>query len=119
MNIIFNKELVEELKEKYTILELDTVLQPNMIEPLTLFAVVEITNITDLSTLSFFREMHGDMIKEYKSGNWERAVELTNGLIGHFNGELDEFYNLVIDFCVESAKVNRIWDGVKHTVPVE
>ena len=40
-------------------------------------------------------------------------------LLGQFGGELDEFYNLVIDFCAESAKVNRIWDGVKHTVPKE
>jgi hypothetical protein len=40
-------------------------------------------------------------------------------LLGQFGGELDEFYNLVLDFCTESAKVNRIWDGVKHTVPKE
>jgi len=119
MNIIFNKQLAEELKEKYTILELDTVMQPGLTEPLILYAVVEVTNITDLPTLTFFREMHSDMILEYKSGNWERAAELASGLLGHFNGELDEFYNLVIDFCAESAKVNRIWDGVKHTVPVE
>jgi hypothetical protein len=123
MNIIFNnpfnKQLVEELKEKYTILELDTVMQPGLPEPIVLHAVVEITNITDLSTLSFFREMHEDMIREYKSGNWTRAAELTSGLVGHFNGELDEFYNLVIDFCGESVKVNRSWDGIKHTVPIE
>jgi len=119
MNIIFNKQIAEELKEKYTILELDTVIQPGMTEPLVLYAVIEIENLGDFSTLAFFREMHEDMIREYKGGNWNRAIELASGLVGHFNNELDEFYNLVIDFCTESAKVNRIWDGVKHTVPTE
>jgi hypothetical protein len=59
------------------------------------------------------------MISAYKSGNWQRAIELASGLLGQFNGELDEFYNLVLDFSTESAKVNRSWDGIKHTVPKE
>ena len=119
MNIIFDKNLAEQLKEKYTVLELDTVLQPQMTEPLTLYAVVELINVSDISTLNFFREMHNDLIKAYKSGNWDRSIDLANGLKRQFNNELDEFYDLVIDFSTESAKVNRTWDGVKHTVPVE
>jgi len=118
MNIIFDNKLANELREKYVILELDTVMQPALTEPLTLHALVEV-GLHDISTIDFFREMHGDMIKEYKSGNWNRTIELASGLLGHFNGELDEFYNLVIDFSTESAKLNSSWDGIKHTVPKE
>jgi hypothetical protein len=65
------------------------------------------------------RQLHIEMIGAYKSGDWQRTQELVAMLLGQFGGELDEFYNLVIDFAAESAKVNRIWDGVKHTVPKE
>jgi hypothetical protein len=118
MNIIFNQQIADDLREKYVILELDTVMQPALTAPLTLHALVEIA-VNDIPTISFFREMHGDMITAYKSGNWTRAIELASGLLGQFNGEIDEFYNLVLDFCQESAKVNRSWDGIKHTVPKE
>jgi len=119
MNIIFDEKLAQQLAEKYTVLELDTIMQPGLEKPIKLFAVVEITNVQDITTLSFMRELHVEMIAAYKSGDWQRTQELVAMLLGQFGGELDEFYNLVIDFCVESAKVNRIWDGVKHTVPKE
>jgi hypothetical protein len=119
MNIIFDEKLAKQLSEKYTVLELDTVMQPGLIEPVKLFAVVEITNVQDITTLAFMRDTHADMVIAYKSGKWERTQELVALLLGQFGGELDEFYNLVLDFCVESAKVNRTWDGIKHTVPKE
>jgi hypothetical protein len=119
MNIIFDQQLAKQLSEKYTVLELDTVMQPGLKEPITLYAVIEINNISQLATLGFFKDMHIDMIQAYKRGEWLRATELANGLLTQFNGELDEFYNLVLDFCQESVKVNRTWDGIKHTVPKE
>jgi hypothetical protein len=119
MNIIFDEKLAEQLAEKYTVLELDTVMQTGLTQPVKLFAVVEVTNVQDITTLAFMRELHIEMIRAYKSGDWEKTQELVAMLLGQFGGELDEFYNLVIDFCTESAKVNRIWDGVKHTVPKE
>jgi hypothetical protein len=118
MNIIFNEQIADELRDRYIILELDTVMQPALPKPLTLHALVEI-GLNDITTIDFFRDMHKTMVKEYKGGNWERAAELTSALYGQFNGELDEFYKLVLDFCEESAKVNRTWDGIKHTIPVE
>jgi len=119
MNIIFDENLANQLREKYTVLELDTVMQPGLTQPIKLFAVVEVTNFSDITTLGFMRELHSEMITAYKSSEWQRAEELAAALLGNFNGEVDEFYNLVIDFSKESAKVNRSWDGIKHTVPKE
>jgi hypothetical protein len=119
MNIIFDEKTAQQLAEKYTVLELDTIMQPNLPQPVKLFAVIEITSVKDITALSTIRDMHENMIVAYKSGNWADAIKLVNELLGQFNGELDEFYNLVLDFCTESAKVNRSWDGIKHTVPKE
>jgi len=119
MNIIFDEKLAEQLADKYTVLELDTIMQPGLPQPIKLFAVVEVTNVQDITTLAFMRQLHIEMIGAYKSGDWQRTQELVAMLLGQFGGELDEFYNLVIDFAAESAKVNRSWDGIKHTVPKE
>lgn len=119
MNIIFDEKTAKELAEKYTILELDTVMQPGLSEPVTLHALVEISNVADLATLAFFKEMHSDMIRDYKRGNWERAMELCGGLMGQFAAQLDSFYENVIDFCQKNAKLNSTWDGVRHTIPKE
>ena len=119
MNIIFDKKTVEVLRDRYTVLELDTVMQPGMSEPLVLYAVLEVNNIADIATIQFFKEMHEKLIIEYKSGNWQTAIELASILREQFNNELTEFYDLVIDFCQESVKVNRSWDGIRHTVPNE
>jgi hypothetical protein len=119
MNIIFDSKVAQELKDKHVVLELDTVMQPGMPEPLILHALVEMVNISEIATMDFFRDMHGNMITAYKTGDWPRAAELALGLKGQFNKELDEFYQRVIDFSTESATINRTWDGVLHTVPTE
>ena len=119
MNIIFDAATAKSMADKYTILELDTVMQSGLPEPITLHALVEVSNVNELATLPFFKEMHGDMIREYKSGNWQRALELISGLMGQFNGELDNFYENVIDFCQNNDIVNIKWDGIRHTVPKE
>ena len=119
MNIIFDEKAAKDLSEKYTVLELDTVLQPGMDKPVTLHALVEVNNISELATLGFFKGMHEDMVQAYKRGEWLRAAELIGGLTGQFNGELDDFYKLTLDFCQESAKVDKQWDGIKFVVPKE
>ena len=119
MNIIFDSNLANELSQKYTVLELDTVMQEGLPAPLTLYAVIEITNVGDISTLEFHKNLHGETITAYKGGDWSRAIDLASGLKGQFGGELDEFYDLVIDFSEESLKNNITWDGIKFTVPSE
>jgi hypothetical protein len=119
MNIIFDSAVAEQLKDKHTILELDTLLQPGMEKPVILYAVVDVINLAEISTLPFYKGLHQEMITAYKAGDWARAQEIAESLKGHFSGEIDEFYERVVDFCAESAKVNKEWDGVMFVVPTE
>jgi hypothetical protein len=119
MNIIFDSAVAEQLKEKHTILELDTLLQPGMEKPMVLYAVVEAINLAEISTLPFYKGLHQEMITAYKSGEWNRAIEIAESLRGQFSGEIDEFYERVVDFCTEAAKVNKEWDGIMFVVPTE
>jgi hypothetical protein len=119
MNVIFDQEVAQKLKERYTVLELDTVMQPLLTKPLVLYAVIEVTDITALASRTFFTETHANMVAAYKNSDWSVAQELAVSLLGQWQGELDEFYNLVIDFSQECAKLNKTWDGIRHTIPVE
>ena len=119
MNIIFDSNLAIELKEKYTVLELDTVMQPALQAPVVLHAVVEKFNLTDLPSITFYKETHENMIAAYKAGDWDVAIDLLKVLTGQWSGELDSFYEMALDFCQENAKLNKTWDGIRHTIPTE
>lgn len=116
MNIIFDPIIAESLKDRYTVLELDTVIHPGMDNPLKLHAIVEL-DLSNLPALTFFKEMHSNFITAYKAGDWEIAQELGAGLIGQWNSELDSFYEMALDLCKEHAKLNKTWDGIRHTIP--
>ena len=95
MHIIFEEKLVPELQERYIVLELDTILQPGMEKPLTLYALIENIDISILSNLPNLISSHQNLISKYKNSNWIEAVFLANSLMGSWKGELDEFYQIV------------------------
>lgn len=117
MNIIFEQNLVPTLREKYTVLELDTIIQPGMEKPLTLYALIDLVDFTKVARLEQDKEQHEKMIRAYKSSNFETAEICANTLRGSWQGQLDEFYDLVIETCKEMQETNTTWDGVRHTTP--
>jgi hypothetical protein len=119
MQIIFDTKLVSDLSEKYAVLELDTVMQPMMSSPLTLYAVIEHITLDDILQLTELKDHHKQMIQLYKSGEWHSIPQSIEPLMGKWNGELDTFYQSVIDFSAESAKLNKTWDGIRHTIPTD
>ena len=119
MQIIFDPKLARELANRYVILELDTIMQTGMEHPMPLYAVVENIPLEDLAQLDSLKELHAQLIGHYKSGDWAYIEEAVAPLIGKWNGSLDSFYQEVLDFSAECAKLNTKWDGVRHTVPNE
>ena len=119
MQILFDEKLISELRDRYIILELDTVMHKGMAKPLTLYAVVEYPSIQHFENLSNIVKQHADMIKNYKLGIWDTAIFQCYALKGSWLGELDEFYELVISSCNEMRDSNTVWTGVKYTMPLE
>lgn len=115
MKVIFDKNLVQD--DRYTFLELDTVMQPGMAEPITLYAVIDDLPLEEIVELESLKVYHSVLIANYKSGKWDRIATDVEPLMGKFRGELDSFYQNIIDFAAESAKLNKQWDGVRHIVP--
>lgn len=92
MNIIFGKENAEQLKDKYTVLELDTIQFPNNGPVVTAYCVVEKLSLGHLPMIETMSNLHQSLIIQYKQRNWATCQEIVSKLMGFWNGELDSFY---------------------------
>ena len=92
MNIIFGEDKVNEIKNKYTVLELDTIRVVPAGYTATAYAVVETIPIEDLPKLSFQTELHKNLMVNYRARDWNFCGQAIENLIGAFGNELDSFY---------------------------
>ena len=69
MNIILGEENVKEIDQKYTVLELDTLLFSGSATPVTAYCLVEKVGLEEFVTLDRFRELHNNMMRNYKLKN--------------------------------------------------
>jgi hypothetical protein len=118
MQIIFDEKLVPSMRERHTVLELDTIMQDGLAAPITLYAVIEHVPILEMAELENLKELHAQLIGHYKMGDWHLVPHAVEPLMGKFNGELDSFYQEVLDFSSKCAKLNKKWDGIRYTTPV-
>lgn len=90
MNIIF-KENSQEIREKYTVLDLDTFQMPDG-SVHTACCVVENIPIEELSQIDSLKEIHAGLIDNYAKKNWTACEQALQQLQGKWGGELDSYY---------------------------
>jgi hypothetical protein len=90
MNIIF-KENLQDIPEKYTVLDLDTFSMPDG-SIHTACCLVENIPITELSQTQNLKELHAGLIKNYSQKNWAYCEQALEHLRGKWGGELDTYY---------------------------
>ena len=97
MHIVYGKEQADRLKEKYTVLELDTVKVEEVDKNLTLFAVVdtEKLGVIDLPQLAQWIKLHEDLIRNLKKKDKNFCLQAVEHLLGKFGGDIDSFYEHV------------------------
>ena len=118
MQIIFEQNLVNDLREKYIVLELDTVIHEGMEKPVILYALIENIGFTELTNLPDLISQHQTMVSQYKNNEYDDAVFNAYALKGQWHGELDEFYDLVIETLKSYKDSNEYWGGIRYTNPV-
>jgi hypothetical protein len=91
MNIIFG-DVISELPDSFTVLELDTfrILSEDRIA--TAYCVVEQIPIEEFAKLEAYKKIHTDLINSYKGQHWTYCEHAIEALMGRWNGELDTFY---------------------------
>ena len=114
MNIIFDKSHLEELESKYTVLELDTIRSESTGQQRTAYCVVENVPILEMAQIESFRNLHANLIDNYRKQNWNYCEQAIEHLMGKWNRELDSFYmdllHRVEGYKAESPGDN--WDSV-------
>lgn len=95
MNIIFSREVANELREKYLVLELETIMIPG--KKIECFCVVpgDKISVTEMPVLNQLAELHQQFVNHLKAYEYSQCLNLIPKLQGKFGGELDTFYQLI------------------------
>lgn len=118
MNIIFG-DAAASVPDNYTKLELDTIHIVSTGQKITAYCLIEHIPLGEFPRMEVNKQNHAVLIENYKKQNWEYCSQAIPFLIGTWNGEVDSFYNELLD-RVEKFKVDpppANWDGSieKHT----
>lgn len=96
MEIIFGRENAEKLREKYTVLDLETVDVAG--EPMEVFCLIPADKISlgDMPTLEQYTKLHAEFLEGYKSKHYDYCRQCITYLMGKFSGEVDTFYEEIL-----------------------
>lgn len=118
MYVIFGKDTVNKLGDKFTYLELDTFMEEGLESPVTAFAVISMDDVRleEIPLLDNYSRMHNDMLKEYRKGNFNYCQQAMEHLRGRWQKQLDSFYDEFEQRIkrLESEPLPEGWDGTIH-----
>lgn len=97
MNIVLGLEQVKDLADRYVVLPLDSFQIPGRPDPVVSYCVVENAGMADLTRLDSLVNLHEKLIANYGKKNWNFCQQAIEHLRGRWNGELDSFYDDMID----------------------
>ena len=96
MQLIFNRQIAEQLSETYTVLELETVTKDGV--TLEAFCVIPTDAIAleELPRLEHHRHLHNEFTRAYRRGEHQVCLDLYEHVRNNFGGEVSSFYDDII-----------------------
>lgn len=93
MKIIYGKEAADELRTKYTVLDLEVITVPEK-GSMPLYCVIPGDKIPldELPILESTVKLHHDFMEGYHSNQYAYCLQCIEYLMGKFGGEVDTFY---------------------------
>lgn len=106
MHIILGKEIAEELRQRHVVLELETFNLEGK-PPVTAFCVVPAEKIvlTEMPDIERYGRLHQATVDAWNQQRFDTVVEGISHLRGHFGGELDTFYDILLQ-AIEEKQVD-------------
>lgn len=113
MNIIFGNNDVEQLRDKYIVLELDTVTIKSS-KPITAYCVIENIPIDEMPRIDNFKKIHAELMENYRNRNWDFCIQAIEQLMGSWGKQIDSFYTVLLTRVSEYKKnePDENWTGV-------
>lgn len=114
MNIVVGKENVESLREKFTVLELDSFRFDENLDPVTVYCVIDVVPLSELPQSSQYEDLHNNMIKYFRQRHWDYCEQAIEHLRGKWNGTMDSFYDEITKRIetYKNQEPSDEWDGV-------
>ena len=114
MNIIIDPDQLDQYKQKYTVLELDTIRLIPSGQEIKAYCVVENIPIVEMPDVDSKVKLHENLIIEYKKRNWNFCEQAIEHLMGRWGHELDSFYQDVLNRVdkYKQQEPEETWDGV-------
>jgi hypothetical protein len=102
MQIVYKKEIADQLKSKYTVLELETFeveVSPGNFQTLEAHCVVPSDKIplTEMPSLEAYKALHSEFVTALNEKKYDLVQDLSTHLMGKFGGEVDSFYQTILD----------------------
>jgi hypothetical protein len=102
MHIVFNRVTADQLREKHTVLELEAITVNN--QTLEAFCVLTAEHIAmEMATLEYNVSLHEQLVSAIKNNHTDTCISIIPDLMGKFGGELDSFYEIILDRCKETG----------------
>ena len=114
MNIIFGTENVANVDSKFIVLELDTIRLLPIGKEVTAYCLVEHVAIPDMPRIESMKDLHVNLLKNYKNRDWNFCIQSLEHLVGFWGGEVDTFYGALQGRIAEFVKQDPgdEWDPV-------
>ena len=96
MEIIFGRENAEKLRERYTILDLETVEKDGVSLEVFCLIPADKLGLADLPQLDNWVKLHNDFLHGYHTNQYNYCRQAIEHLMGKFGGEVDTFYEEIL-----------------------
>lgn len=107
MQIVFGNETAAQLREKYTVLELEPIeTAQGTLEPYCVIPVEQIA--LRMSSINNDINLHEKFVQAIKDNDTKLCIDLHEHLFGKFGGELDTFYEIVVQRCKDTGSTKLI-----------
>jgi hypothetical protein len=115
MKIILNNHLTDDIKEKYVVLELDTIRSADYPESLTAHALVDMScfSLEEITEMDQYIELHENLMSHYRLKNWKYCEDAIEVLLDRWRGELRTFYQDLLSriSTLKELDLSPDWDG--------
>ena len=114
VKLVIGPKTAEYVSDEYFTLELDTIAVKGKKQGVNIYTVLDTNKNMDVRGLSYSKEDHNVMLNYYRTMRFGHAIILCEKLSRAFNGEMKNYYEMMIDRCREYEKTPppANWDGV-------
>jgi adenylate cyclase len=113
VRIVLGRRTAELINDEYFTLELDEIAVKGKTQGVNIYTVL----VSDSGAMTEYlssRELHDLMLDYYREQKWDKAIQQIDELRGEFDGQMDLYYDMMLERIGELRESNlpTDWDGV-------